>query len=110
MVEITKSSSCRCATIVLSGCCFFPVITPSQSALALESATIDPAATAPATLRGVHFVPNLGQWDDQTASYAFRSQGMDIAFRDSSFTMTLRRCSLDALTGCPNETLEHEAL
>src|SRR5688572_25114627 len=57
---------------------------------ALPTASIDPAdPAAPAgglesfvrastPLRSIHFVPNLGQWDDQTASYAFRSRGMDI--------------------------------
>ena len=42
-------------------------------------------------LRGVHFVPNRGQWSDDSAIYGFRTQGLDIAFRESSLTMHLRR-------------------
>ena len=33
-------------------------------------------------LRGVHFVPNHGQWEDQEVVYGFKSRGLDVAFRE----------------------------
>lgn len=42
-------------------------------------------------LRGVHFVPNQGQWRDESVKYGLRSRGVDVAFRESSFTMHLSR-------------------
>ena len=42
-------------------------------------------------LRGVHFVPNHGQWADQEVQFGLRSRGVDVAFRESSFTMHLAR-------------------
>ncbi len=56
------------------------------------------AAPPPATteimslgLRGVHFVPNHGQWEDEAVHIGFKSCGLDVAFRESSLTMHLRR-------------------
>jgi hypothetical protein len=57
-------------------------------------ATTSAARSVP--LRGVHFVSNLGQWADQAAVYGFRSRDMEIAFRESSFTMYLQREGIDA--------------
>lgn len=42
-------------------------------------------------LRGVYFVPNQGQWSESGVQYGLRSRGLDVAFRESSFTMHLRR-------------------
>ncbi len=42
-------------------------------------------------LRGVHFVENQGQWGDGSVHYGLESRGLDVAFRDSSFTMHLSR-------------------
>ncbi len=42
-------------------------------------------------LRGVYFVSNEGQWPDTEVRYGLRSRGLDVAFRESSFTMHLRR-------------------
>ncbi len=42
-------------------------------------------------LRGVYFVPNEGQWSDAGVIFGYRSRGLDIAFRESSFTMHLAR-------------------
>src|SRR5688572_9826424 len=56
-------------------------------------------------LRGVHFVPNHGQWSDAAVCYGFRSRGMDIAFGESALTMILRRevsipaCMLNDIAG-----------
>ncbi|MCC5785873.1 MAG: SBBP repeat-containing protein [Phycisphaerales bacterium] len=51
----------------------------------------DPGA-ALSSLRGVHFVPNQGQWEDAVL-YGFKSRGVDIAFDESSLTMHLHRGS-----------------
>ncbi len=42
-------------------------------------------------LRGVYFVPNEGQWSDAGVIFGYRARGLDIAFRESSFTMHLAR-------------------
>ncbi len=42
-------------------------------------------------LRGVYFVENQGQWSDASVHYGFKTRGLDIAFRESSFTMHLAR-------------------
>ena len=42
-------------------------------------------------LRSVYFVENQGQWSDVSVHYGFRTRGLDIAFRESSFTMHLAR-------------------
>jgi len=42
-------------------------------------------------LRGVHFVENQGQWSDESVHYGLTSRGVDVAFRESSFTMHLTR-------------------
>lgn len=42
-------------------------------------------------LRGVHFVPNHGQWADADVHFGLRSRGLDVAFRESAFTMHLAR-------------------
>ncbi|MCC6906969.1 MAG: SBBP repeat-containing protein [Phycisphaerales bacterium] len=47
-------------------------------------------------LRGVYFVPNEGQWSDAGVIYGYRARGLDIAFRESSFTMHLARQISDA--------------
>ncbi len=47
--------------------------------------------TARVALRGVHFVPNHGQWADGSVRYGFKSRGVDIAFRESSLTLHLSR-------------------
>ncbi len=47
-------------------------------------------------LRGAHFVENRGQWRDVSVEYGFKTRGLDIAFRESSFTMYLTREAYDA--------------
>jgi hypothetical protein len=42
-------------------------------------------------LRGVYFVENQGQWSDESVHYGLKSRGLDVAFRESSFTMHLAR-------------------
>ncbi|MCL4196362.1 MAG: SBBP repeat-containing protein [Phycisphaerales bacterium] len=42
-------------------------------------------------LRGVYFVENQGQWRDASVHYGLKSRGLDVAFRESSFTMHLAR-------------------
>ncbi len=42
-------------------------------------------------LRGVHFVPNHGQWADAGVHFGLRSLGLDVAFRESALTMHLVR-------------------
>ncbi len=42
-------------------------------------------------LRGVYFVENQGQWSDASVHYGLKSRGLDVAFRESSFTMHLSR-------------------
>jgi len=42
-------------------------------------------------LRGVYFVENAGQWSDETVCYGLKSRGLDVDFRESSFTMHLSR-------------------
>lgn len=71
---------------------------PDQEAAVDDSNGLSAAhASAPATqilsrgLRGVYFIPNQGQWADDSILYGFMSRGLDIAFRESSLTMHLRR-------------------
>jgi len=47
-------------------------------------------------LRGVYFVENQGQWSDASVHYGFKTRGLDIAFRESSFTMHLARPTIGA--------------
>ncbi|MCL4199382.1 MAG: SBBP repeat-containing protein [Phycisphaerales bacterium] len=42
-------------------------------------------------LRGVYFVENRGQWSDGSVCFGLKSRGLDVAFRESSFTMHLSR-------------------
>ncbi len=49
------------------------------------------ADAARLALRGVHFLPNHGQWADASVRYGFNSRGIDIAFRESAMTMHLSR-------------------
>ena len=59
-------------------------------------------------LRGVYFVENSGQWSDESVHYGLKSRGLDVAFRDSSFTMHLSRdCSERSEPGraAPTNTL-----
>lgn len=55
-------------------------------------------------LRGVYFVPNEGQWQDTEVRYGLRSHGLDVAFRESSFTMHLRR----EIGQCPDTGVESQ--
>jgi len=43
------------------------------------------------SLRGVYFVPNHGQWSDDSVFYALTSRGLNVACRESSLTMHLSR-------------------
>ena len=74
----------------------------SALGLALVSTTLARQATPPVSapgqaemfnlgLRGVYFVENQGQWSDARVAYGFKTRGLDIAFRESSFTMHLVR-------------------
>ena len=60
-------------------------------ASALEIARPDEQEVLPLALRGVHFVPNHGQWADADIHFALRTRGLDVAFRESAFTMHLSR-------------------
>ena len=57
---------------------------------AADSSNADAARVA-LQLRGVHFVPNQGQWSDETVHHGFRTRGLDVAFRESSLTMHMQR-------------------
>ncbi len=68
------------------------------SALTLAVTTAADPPSQPAStetirlgLRGVYFVENQGQWSDAGVYYGFKTRGLDIAFRESSFTMHLAR-------------------
>ncbi len=62
------------------------------SLTAFAEARQAPAAEVmPLGLRGVYFVENQGQWSDASVEYGFKTRGLDIAFRESSFTMHLSR-------------------
>ncbi len=69
--------------------------------VALQLGSVAPA-TAQSTdtinlgLRGVYFVENQGQWSDASVHYGFKTHGLDIAFRQSSFTMHLARETAEA--------------
>ncbi len=52
-------------------------------------------------LRGVYFVPNHGQWGDEEVIYGFKSRGLDVAFRESAFTMHIARAANES-----NETTD----
>lgn len=63
-------------------------------------------------LRGIYFVPNEGQWSDAEVCYGLRSRGLDVAFRESSFTMHLRReegASIANLVEAASDSLESPA-
>ncbi len=51
----------------------------------------DGADTARLALRGIHFVPNHGQWADASVRYGFNSRGVDAALGESALTMHLAR-------------------
>jgi hypothetical protein len=59
-------------------------------AAASAGAGPQPSERLQLALRGVHFVPNHGQWADPV-HYGFKSRGMDIAFGESILTMHLSR-------------------
>jgi len=56
-------------------------------------------------LRGVYVVENQGQWTDASVEYGFKTRGLDIAFREASFTMHLSR-----ETGSTSRACEEAAL
>ncbi|MCL4198103.1 MAG: SBBP repeat-containing protein [Phycisphaerales bacterium] len=60
----------------------------SGSAVARQAPTAEVMSLG---LRGVYFVENQGQWSDASVEYGFKTRGLDIAFRESSFTMHLSR-------------------
>ncbi len=60
-------------------------------ASALETTGPDRQEVLPLALRGVHFVPNQGQWSDAEVYFGLRSCGLDVAFRESALTMHLVR-------------------
>ncbi len=76
-----------CLCIVV--CC----LTAPLAADAAAQETPPPAASEMMRLglRGVYFVENAGQWSDESVHYGLRSRGLDVAFRESSFTMHLSR-------------------
>jgi len=65
---------------------------------AIASAQVASAERLNLGLRGVYFVENQGQWSDASVEYGFKTRGLDIAFRESSFTMHLSR-RVDEATG-----------
>lgn len=74
----------------------------------------DEQKVLPLALRGVHFVPNQGQWSDDDVYFGLRSRGLDVAFRASAMTMhTARhipsksRNRNDELTPNPDAMLTH---
>ncbi len=54
-------------------------------------------------LRGMSFVENQGQWSDERVIYGLRSRGLDVAFRESSFTMHLQRRSGQCVARCADD-------
>lgn len=61
----------------------FLVLAISTDSIAQQ---IEPLAL---NLHGVHFVQNNRQWSDPEIRFGFKSRGLDIAFRQSSFSMHL---------------------
>jgi len=88
-------ASTRIASLVATT--VFGLTAPLSGQVAPPSA--DPALPArPAAaerfnlgLRGVYFIENQGQWSDASVHYGLKSRGLDVAFRESSFTMHLAR-------------------
>ncbi|MCL4196428.1 MAG: SBBP repeat-containing protein [Phycisphaerales bacterium] len=59
---------------------------------ASERPSVSPAAERlNLGLRGIYFVENHGQWSDDFVHFGLKSRGLDVAFRESSFTMHLSR-------------------
>jgi hypothetical protein len=81
---------CAASIIILAG----------AASAAGQCASGEGADAARVVLRGVHFVPNQGQWADGSIRYGFKGRGVDIAFRDSALTMHLsRECTPEAVPG-----------
>jgi len=74
-----------------------PVVFAASILFGVCSAALSRSEPPPAAdainlgLRGVYFVENQGQWSDETVHYGLKSRGLDVAFRESSFTMHLSR-------------------
>lgn len=87
------------------------IISSAMLALVVRSAALAAVPGAPAErqspsgeplrlgLRGMHFVPNHGQWADADVRFGLRSAGMDVALRESSISMHLKRLPYDAIEG-----------
>lgn len=69
-------------------------------AVAQDVARSEASDTMRLGLRGVYFVPNHGQWSDAGVHYGLRSRGLDVAFRESAFTMHMSRDRKDAPAPC----------
>lgn len=79
----------RISALTLALCLGFPLITAAQ-----EPAQSEASAMMRLGLHGAYFVPNQGQWSDAEVHYGLRSRGLDVAFRESAFTMHMS-CGLD---------------
>lgn len=88
----------RILTVTLALCLGFPLITAAQ-----EPAQSEASAMMRLGLRGAYFVPNQGQWSDAEVHYGLRSRGLDVAFRESAFTMHLSRGSDDEPSVAPEK-------
>ncbi len=85
------------AALTLLAAAAFAVAAP-PAAVESRSQSPDPVGRAVERfnlgLRGVYFVENRGQWSDGSVCFGLKSRGLDVAFRESSFTMHLsRECS-----------------
>lgn len=74
---------------IIASCVAFSCAATFASALDITSP--DKQELLPLALRGVHFVPNHGQWVDARVYFGLRSRGLDVAFSESAFTMHLAR-------------------
>lgn len=86
MMRKTGSRSYSMLVVFAVACLGCPLIAVAQDAARSEASDMMRLG-----LRGVFFVPNHGQWSDAEVRYGLRSHGLDVAFRESSYTMHLRR-------------------
>lgn len=75
-----------CVGLTLSGS--FVATSLGQSQVPPHSAATE---RIDVSLRGALFVANEGQWSDTGVRYGFRTRGLDVAFRESSLRLHVRR-------------------
>lgn len=81
------SSSVLSAAIILIVPCFVTTLSARIRSRPVPEEVVSPPANA--GLRGDYFVQNQGQWRDQSVYFALRSHGINVAFRESCFTVHL---------------------